>query len=160
MMASPMNFSTVPPHDAMAADIAEKYVARRDRRRSGSSCSPSSVDPVTSANRTVTSLRSSAVRSAGLSDDPQEGQNSKPSGFSAPQFAQVTTSEVYGSGFLPVVRTAPFEHAISAGVSPDRHREELRLAGDAAKAHRAERAEGEVGARGEIPDIAMIIERV
>src|SRR5439155_13475204 len=113
------------------------YVARRDRRRSGSNCSPSSVDPVTSANRTVTSLRSSAVRSAGLSDNPQEGQNSKPSGFSAPQFAQVTTSEVYGYGFLPVVRTAPFEHAISAGVSPDRYREELPLAGHAAKAHRA-----------------------
>jgi hypothetical protein len=50
------------------------------------------------------------------------------------------------------VRTAPFEHAIRAGVSPDRHREGLPLTGDAAKAHRAERAEGVVGARGEIPD--------
>ena len=34
--------------------------------------------------------------------------------------------------------------------SPDRHVEELPLAGDAAKAHRAER--GEVGAGGQIPD--------
>lgn len=98
MMASPMNFSTVPPQEAMTADIAEKYEARRERRRSGSRCSPSSVDPVTSANRTVTSLRSSAARSAGLTEAPQDGQNSKPAGFSAPQFAQVTMAEVYDRG--------------------------------------------------------------
>jgi hypothetical protein len=42
------------------------------RSDSGSSCSPSSVDPVTSQNRTVTVFRtSSAVDVAGSSGEPQ-----------------------------------------------------------------------------------------
>src|SRR2546426_4715944 len=95
MTASPMNFSTVPPQDAMAADIAEKYASRTERSRSGSSRSPSSVEPMTSANRIDTSLRSSAARSTGRSDAPHPGQNSNPSGLSRAQFAQVTTAGVY-----------------------------------------------------------------
>src|SRR5919108_2603331 len=90
------------------------------RSRSGSSCSPSPVEPAMSANSTVTRLRSSPagrgsvtrwphvgqnVTSAGscepqrshvASAAPQRPQNLAASGFSAPQTAHVLTSQVYG----------------------------------------------------------------
>src|SRR6266511_1520573 len=86
------------------------------RSRSGSRCSPSVVDPVTSANSTVTSLRSSPAATWGTSvapqfeqkrasastgapqdgqaapsADPQREQNRAPPAFVAPQAPQVTT---------------------------------------------------------------------
>ena len=55
--ASPMNFSTVPPWRSMIARISEKYRFITPRRTSGSSSSPSAVEPVTSQNTAVTTLR-------------------------------------------------------------------------------------------------------
>src|SRR5262245_897416 len=63
MTASPMNFSTVPPWLSIAERISSKYRDMTPRRDSGSRRSPSAVDPVTSANRTVTVFRVSTRRS-------------------------------------------------------------------------------------------------
>jgi len=55
--ASPMNFSTVAPcRSSVARDTSKKRVMTR-RNASGSLCSPIAVDPVTSAKRIVTVLR-------------------------------------------------------------------------------------------------------
>ena len=55
--ASPMYFSTVPPWRSITVRISLKYRWMTSRRDSGSSSSPSAVEPVTSQNRTVTVLR-------------------------------------------------------------------------------------------------------
>ena len=57
--ASPMYFSTVPPWRSSTVRISSKKRDMRLRSDSGSSCSPSDVDPVTSQNRTVTVFRTS-----------------------------------------------------------------------------------------------------
>ena len=52
-----MNFSTVAPcRSSVARDTSKKRVITR-RNASGSLCSPIAVDPVTSAKRIVTVLR-------------------------------------------------------------------------------------------------------
>ena len=56
--ASPMNFSTVPPWRSIIARISSKYRLITASSASGSSSSPSAVEPVTSQNSTVTTLRS------------------------------------------------------------------------------------------------------
>ena len=61
MIASPMNFSTRPPCRSTKSVAMPNRRARTARTSSGSSASPSAVDPTTSANRTVTSRRSSAM---------------------------------------------------------------------------------------------------
>ena len=60
--------------------ISSKYRDMTRRSDSGSSRSPSAVDPVTSAKRTVTVLRTSRAR-VGSSASPQLPQKRKPSGF-------------------------------------------------------------------------------
>src|SRR5439155_16243236 len=94
MIASPMYFSTVPPHDSMRADMAEKKAVRSDRSRSGSRRSPSAVDPVTSANKMVTSLRSSSRTPAepGPRSVPQLGQKRAERATGVPHDGQGRTS--------------------------------------------------------------------
>src|SRR5881397_2204485 len=66
------------------------------RTDSGSSRSPMAVEPATSQNSTVTVLRASRTGSA-VSAAPQALQKAEPSGFSRPQFGQVsTTRQGYG----------------------------------------------------------------
>ena len=60
-IASPMNFSIVPPWLSMTLRISRKYSAMRSRTLSASIRSPSSVDPDTSQNNRVTSLLRSGV---------------------------------------------------------------------------------------------------
>src|SRR5207247_4363151 len=69
---------------SISSRIASAQACITSRKRSGSSRSPSAVDPVTSAKRIVTTLRSSppAALSTG---DPQAGQNRAPSGIADPQ---------------------------------------------------------------------------
>src|SRR6266550_4451203 len=68
------------------------------RSDSGSSCSPSSVEPTTSQNTIVTVLRTSGA-SGEPSRAPQTEQKFAPSGLSAPQLGQDTaTVGVYGAG--------------------------------------------------------------
>ena len=55
--SSPANFSTVPPCRSIALRISSKNVDIRSRSASGSRLSPSSVEPLTSAKRTVTVRR-------------------------------------------------------------------------------------------------------
>ena len=55
--ASPMNFSTVPPCRSTIVFISPKYLASTLRSASGSTDSPSAVEPTTSQNSTVTTLR-------------------------------------------------------------------------------------------------------
>src|SRR5512141_1296682 len=88
--ASPMNFSTVPPWRSIASVIAAKYRDITRRTASGSSRSPSAVDPVTSQKITVTVFLTSpaAVGADSGSGLPQALQNLAPPGFSAPQFGQ------------------------------------------------------------------------
>src|SRR5437870_12852732 len=62
-------------------------------RRSGSRRSPRRVDPTTSANNTVTSLRSSPGRVDSVTGAPHDGQNPTPEGSSAPQAAHASPSE-------------------------------------------------------------------
>ena len=94
MTASPMNFSTEPPWRSSAVRIASKYRAITLRIDSGSSCSPSSVEPVTSQNTIVTILRTSAGASAAPRRSPQTEQKFAPSAFSEPQFGQAATAGV------------------------------------------------------------------
>ena len=60
--ASPMNFSTVPPSASISARMAAKKAPITSFSPSASSRSPSAVEPVMSANSTVTTLRSSTSR--------------------------------------------------------------------------------------------------
>jgi hypothetical protein len=66
------------------------------RMDSGSSRSPSSVEPVTSQKTTVTVLRDPAAVSAstGTSRVPHTEQKFAPSAFSEPQFGQAVTAGV------------------------------------------------------------------
>ena len=88
--ASPMYFSTVPPCRSIAARIVSKYRDCTSRIDSGSSCSPSAVEPVTSQNTMETVLRTSRAGATGESGVEHAGQNAKSSGLSRPQFGQVT----------------------------------------------------------------------
>jgi hypothetical protein len=98
--ASPMNFSTVPPSDSMAARIASKYVRITVRIRSGSRRSARPVEPATSANSTVTTRRSPSLGGGerchasvvGAVDDagvPHDEQKAASGPRSAPQAWQV-----------------------------------------------------------------------
>src|SRR6185436_11966017 len=64
------------------------------RSVSGSVCSPSAVEPVTSQKRTVTTLRTSRGAVADWSGAPHCGQNREAASVSCPQLVQVGT---YGS---------------------------------------------------------------
>jgi len=98
MMASPMNFSRRPPHDSITSDIDEKYVRSRLRIRSGSSCSPIEVEPVMSAKRMVTTLRSSANGCGPPSGPPQLAQNRADGSFAAPHRGQRAATGLPQSG--------------------------------------------------------------
>ena len=93
--ASPMNFSTVPPWRSIASVIAAKYRDITRRTASGSSRSPSAVDPVTSQKITVTVfLTSPATVGVGLGERAATGVAEPGSvGFSAPQFGQAVIAE-------------------------------------------------------------------
>src|SRR3989441_3486271 len=96
MTESPMNFWTVPPQASIVEVMPEKTRWRRPRQRSGSKRSPSVVDPVMSAKRTVTSLRSSIARSPTAA--PQAGQKRAPAGIAAEHWghiASIATIEAY-----------------------------------------------------------------
>src|SRR5438445_1102319 len=98
MIASPMYFSTVPPHEEMTRVISPKYEPSSARSRSGSSCSPRLVEPVTSANRIETTLRCSPRSVSSPSCVPQLAQKRAPSDTRAPQVGQASAMpEVYGS---------------------------------------------------------------
>jgi hypothetical protein len=56
-----MNFSTVPPCDSTIAFIRSKYRARTACKASGSTDSPSAVEPTTSQKSTVTTFRCALV---------------------------------------------------------------------------------------------------
>ena len=75
------------------------------RTTSGSSRSPSSVDPTTSQKSTVTVFRTSRAGSASRGA-PHELQNRAPAGFSRPHCVQMVTGRVYGvaAGGRPFVR--------------------------------------------------------
>ena len=60
------------------------------RSVSGSRRSPRPVDPVMSANTTVTTLRASRAGSAALSGAPQDMQKRATSGFGVEQLGQAT----------------------------------------------------------------------
>jgi NAD(P)-dependent dehydrogenase (short-subunit alcohol dehydrogenase family) len=60
MIPSPVNLSTVPSKRVTAAARVEKKRCMIARHSSGSSCSARSIEPLTSANRTVTCLRSAS----------------------------------------------------------------------------------------------------
>src|SRR5215213_1422879 len=62
------------------------------RSDSGSSRSPSAVEPVTSQKTTVTRFRTSWAAGAAASGAPQLPQNRNPAGLSRPQTAQICTS--------------------------------------------------------------------
>src|SRR3954451_2351576 len=64
---------------------------------SGSSCSPSDVEPVTSVNRIVTVLRVSRVVWPAPSSVPQKPQRRNCSGLSSPHDGQRITRRVYDS---------------------------------------------------------------
>ena len=92
--ASPMNFSTVPPWLSITAAISSKYRPITRRRASGSSRSPSAVEPVTSAKTIVTTFRTSAAgASASPSGVAQFWQKRALSAFSSPQEGHRFTSE-------------------------------------------------------------------
>ena len=96
--ASPMNFSTVPPCRSRTTRIASNQRPMIERRDSGSRRSPSPVDPVTSANTTVTTLRISRMGSGAASPPPHDMQNRAASGFSVPHPAQVVMSRSLEAG--------------------------------------------------------------
>ena len=95
MTASPMNFSTVPPWSSISARIASKYRAMTFRRDSGSSCSPSWVDPVTSQKRIVTVFRTSSAGEAAGSAEPQFEQNFASAALAAPQLEHAVIARYF-----------------------------------------------------------------
>ncbi len=97
MTASPMNFSTVPPWSSISARIASKYLAMTFRRDSGSSCSPSCVDPVTSQKRIVTVFRTSSAGEDAGSAEPQFEQNLASAALAAPQVEHAVMRRSLGS---------------------------------------------------------------
>ncbi len=92
--ASPMNFSTVPPWRSITAAISSKKRPITRRRVSGSSFSPRAVEPVTSANTTVTTLRTSPAGAgfSSASGDAHWRQKRARAGFSSPQFGHRFTN--------------------------------------------------------------------
>src|SRR5256714_15419301 len=116
---SPMNFWTVPPQASIVEVMTEKNRCRRTRQRSGSNRSPSVVDPVMSANRTVTSLRSAVAPTPSAA--PQAEQYRAPAGTAAEQRGHppsTATIEAYTArlGMITTVAHTPY----SAGVA-DQH---------------------------------------
>ena len=87
-----MNFSTVPPCRSTISRISSKYRPIVRRIASGSSRSPSAVDPVTSQKTTVTVLRTSRRPAGAASSAPHAPQKRNPSGFSWPHAWQIGTS--------------------------------------------------------------------
>src|SRR3954468_10119778 len=64
MIPSPVNLSTVPSKRVTVSARIEKKRCMILRHSSGSSCSARSIEPLTSANRTVTCLRSASSLAA------------------------------------------------------------------------------------------------
>ncbi len=94
--ASPMNFSIVPPYACRAAVSRSKYGSIRARTSSGSAFSDAAVNPTRSQNRTVTTLRWSAMRAGTVPKPaPQARQNFARSGLSSPQVGQAATDGLY-----------------------------------------------------------------
>ena len=90
-----MNFSTVPPWRSMTSCMRPNQRCIAHRNVSGSTRSPSAVDPTTSAKITVTSLRRSPTETeAPGAGAPHAGQNREPSGARSPQPGHVLTSQV------------------------------------------------------------------
>ena len=83
--------STVPPWPSITARAAPKYRRITCRKLSGSSRSPSAVDPVTSQNNTVTVLRFCRAAGTAAKAAPHPLQNLASGGFSRPQPAQTPT---------------------------------------------------------------------
>jgi hypothetical protein len=94
MTASPMNFSTDPPCRSTMAAISSKNRDMTRRRDSASRRSPSPVEPVTSANNTVTVLRTSRTGASTSNCRPQAWQKRARSAFGSPQAGQVLTPAV------------------------------------------------------------------
>ncbi len=92
-----MNFSTVPPWCSSAALVASKKRVTTPRTDSGSSRSPSPVEPDRSQKTTVTTLRSSCCAGVASSrTEPQAGQKRAPAGAPWPHLGHGRTKEVYG----------------------------------------------------------------
>ena len=88
--ASPMNFSTDPPCRSRTALMESNHRPMIERNASGSRRSPRPVEPVTSANTTVTTLRASRAASGTASVAPHDMQNRATSGFGVEQLGQAT----------------------------------------------------------------------
>ena len=86
-----MNFSTDPPWRSRTARIASNQRPMIERSASGSSRSPSPVEPVMSANTTVTTLRASRAGSGAARAAPHAMQKRATSALSVEQTGQVTT---------------------------------------------------------------------
>src|SRR5215204_777722 len=87
-IASPSNLATVPPYfitDALRKANAPFMISANC---SGSSRSATTVEPTTSANSTVTYLRSPSIRAGASSWLPQFRQNLAPSGLAVWQWGQ------------------------------------------------------------------------
>src|SRR6266511_2441108 len=127
----------------------------RARTSSGSRCSEAAVKPTRSQKRTETIFRSSrADGGCSASGAVQKPQNTKPSGFSFPQFEQVSTRSSVGPGPPRDKRSS----AVLVLVSPDApHREaagpEDEQEGDGVEAARTtQEVDGERGDREEERD--------
>ena len=94
MTASPMKFSTVPPWRSIASPIRPNQRCIAQRSVSGSTRSPSAVEPTTSANTTVTTFRRSPAAGAADTGAPHAGQNRDRPGSPSPQRGQVSTTQV------------------------------------------------------------------
>ena len=89
MTASPANFCTVPPCLASSVWAAPYQRPITWERASGSSRSPSPVEPLRSLKTTVTTLRAPAGRPATAGRGrPQARQKRARSGFGSAQFGQ------------------------------------------------------------------------
>ena len=101
MIASPMNFSIVPPCFSSARLISSKYRVITSRSASESSCSPRLVEPLRSEKTIVTDLSVSwegPAGSAATSATPHQPQNRNWSGTSPPQAEQVIIASLCGRG--------------------------------------------------------------
>src|SRR4051812_46642550 len=104
---SPAMRSTWPPSASVARTALATPSPTIAWRSSGSSRSPSAVEPTTSANRAVTTFRASRWGASSASADPQPEQKRASSGFDRPQAWQTRESpmdRVYGREVLDAMR--------------------------------------------------------
>src|SRR6476646_8390592 len=122
MIPSPVNLSTVPSKRVTVSASSAKKRCMISRHSSGSSCSARSIEPLTSANRTVTCLRSASS----LTGSFTRGQGYAPGSLTSVRSVLVTGAST-GIGRATALRLDAAGWRVFAGVRQGEDAESLRV---------------------------------